>query len=99
MSFPVDEEGFEEEQRLDVRSCDERVAAVVVVRGEKRRGMEDTVWWRKKNRSRVAFSSMFAKNGLQDNRAKETRGDSFSSIPFPLIKHVKTNDLFVLVGI
>lgn len=65
MSFPVDEEGFEEEQRLDVRSCDERVAAVVVVRGEKRRGMEDTVWWRKKNRSRVAFSNMFAKkNGL-----------------------------------
>ena len=63
MRFPVDEEVFEEEQRLDVRSCDERLAAVVVVRGGKRRGMEDTVWWRKKNRSRVAFSSMFSLQG------------------------------------
>ena len=63
MRFPFDEEVFEEEQRLDVRSCDERLAAVVVVRGGKRRGMEDTVWWRKKNRSRVAFSSMFSLQG------------------------------------
>ena len=31
MRFAVDEEVFEEEQRLDVRSCDERLAAVVVV--------------------------------------------------------------------